>query len=123
MIKFHHKIHRYGSFFCEILCCDCFFDEVYFLLRKKEDDGEKFEEKFENNNGCFISFFDETIVVICANVLKFVRDQKQEKLFKNICITDVVLCDNEKIILCSICTIDLFKKLDILHSFTSKWFK
>ena len=69
MIKFHHKIHRYGSFFCEILCCDCFFDEVYFLLRKKEDDGEKFEEKFENNNGCFISFFDETIVVICANVL------------------------------------------------------
>ena len=36
MIKFHHKIHRYGSFFCEILCCDCFFDEVYFLLRKKK---------------------------------------------------------------------------------------
>ena len=47
MIEIHHEMIRYGDHFNEILCCDCFYDEVYFLLRQKVND-EIFEERFEN---------------------------------------------------------------------------
>ena len=110
MIEFHYKIHRFGNNFHEILCCDCFFDEVYFLLRKKEDDGEIFEEEFENYDECFITFYDKTIVVVCADIIQFVHT----------CVRDVIWCQKNKIILCSICTVEIFKKLNILHLFKLK---
>ena len=120
MIEFHYKIHHFGNNFHEILCCDCFFDEVYFLLRKKEDNGEIFEEEFENYDECFITFYDRTIVVVCADIIQFVRDEKHQKLFKDICVRDVIWCQKNKIILCSICTVEIFKKLNILHLFKLK---
>ena len=119
MIKIHHKIIRYGDSFNEILCCDCFYDEVYFLLRQKVND-EIFEEKFEKHDDCFITFFDGIIIVICGDILKFVRDEKHHKLFKDTCIRDVIWCKKNKIILCSICTAEVFKKIDILHMFKLK---
>ena len=33
MIEILHEMRRYGDCFDEVLCCDCFYDEVYFLLR------------------------------------------------------------------------------------------
>ena len=120
MIEFHHKIHRFGNNFNEILCCDCHFDEVYFLLRKKEDDSEIFEEEFEKYDECLITFYNGTIIVICSDILRFIRDENNEKLFKYLCLTEVIWCQKDKIILCSICTVEVFRKLDILHSFKFK---
>ena len=120
MIEFCQRIHRYGRNFHEVLCCDCFFDKVYFLLRKKEDDGEIFQEEFEKYDDCFIYFFDGTIIVICSQIIKFIRDEKNEQLFMKICTTEVVFCSSNKIVLCSICIFDIFKKLDILHRFKLK---
>ena len=76
MIEIHHKMIRYGDHFNEILCCDCFYDEVYFLLRQKVND-EIFEERFEKYN-CFITFFDGIVIVVCGDILKFIRDSKYE---------------------------------------------
>ena len=76
MIEIHHEMIRYGDHFNEILCCDCFYDEVYFLLRQKVND-EIFEERFEKHN-CFITFFDGIVIVVCGDILKFIRDSKYE---------------------------------------------
>ena len=40
---------------------------------------------------------------------------------KKTCINDVIWCLKNRIILCSICTIELFRKLDVLHKFKLKW--
>ena len=113
MIEIHHEMIRYGDHFNEILCCDCFYDEVYFLLRQKVND-EIFEERFEKYDNCFITFFDGIVIVVCGDILKFIRDSKYE-LSKNTCIKDVVWCLKNKIILCSIYTVELFRRIDILH--------
>ena len=76
MIEIHHEMIRYGDHFNEILCCNCFYDEVYFLLRQKVND-EIFEERFEKYN-CFITFFDGIVIVVCGDILKFIRDSKYE---------------------------------------------
>ena len=119
MIEIHHEIIRFGHRFNEILCCDCFYDEVYFLLRQKVD-YYYFEENFEKYDNCFINFFDETIVVVCGDVLNFIRESKY-KLTKKYCIEDVIWCLKIKIVLCSVCIIELFRKINILHLFKLKW--
>ena len=45
MIEILHEMRQHGDCFEEVLCCDCFYDEVYFLLRQKVDD-RIFEERF-----------------------------------------------------------------------------
>ena len=36
MIEIHHEMVRYFVHVREIFCCDCYFDEIYYLLRKKK---------------------------------------------------------------------------------------
>ena len=84
-----------------------------------DKNNEIFEEKLEKHD-CFITFFDGIIIVICCDILKFVCDEKHHKLFKDTCIRDVIWCKKKKIILCSICTTEVFKKIDILHMFKLK---
>ena len=67
---------RFDNQVDEVLCCSCYYDEVYFLLRQKVND-EIFEEKFERYDDCFMTFFDGIIIVVCIDILKFVRDKKQ----------------------------------------------
>ena len=100
----------YGDNVKEILCCDCFYDEVYYLLRQKVD-YQKFEEIIEKDY--FISVFDGTVIVGCNNILEFIRSKR--------CVSNVIWCLKNRIILCSICTIEIFRKVDILHKFELKW--
>ena len=37
MIEISHELIHFGDPFNELFCCDCFCDEVYFLLRQKKD--------------------------------------------------------------------------------------
>ena len=117
MIEIYHRMRCYGNDVKEILCCDCFYDEVYYLLRQKVD-YQKFEEKIEKDP--FINFFDGTVIAVCINILEFLRS-KRYNLSKKTCISDVIWCLKNRIILCSICTIELFRKLDVLHKFELKW--
>ena len=117
MVEIYHQMKCYGNNVQEILCCSCFYDEVYYLLRQKVD-YRNFEEKIEKHQ--FISFFDGTILVVCNNILEFLCTKRYE-LSKKTCIGDVIWCVKNRIILCSICTIEIFRKLDILHKFELKW--
>ena len=88
MIEICHRMRCYGNDVKEILCCDCFYDEVYYLLRQKVD-YQKFEEKIEKN--IFINFFDGMVIAVCINILEFLRS-KRYNLSKKTCISDVIWC-------------------------------
>ena len=117
MIEIYHQMSCYSDNVKEILCCDCFYDEVYYLLRQQVN-YQKFQEKIEKD--LFINFFDGTVIAVCNNILEFVRSKRYE-LSKKTCISDVIWCLKSRIILCSICTIELFRKLEVLHKFELKW--
>ena len=117
MIEIDHQMKFYGENVKEILCCDCFYDEVYYLLGQKVN-YQKFEEIIEKDP--FINFFDGTVIAVCINILEFLRS-KRYNLSKKTCISDVIWCLKNRIILCSICTIEIFRKVDILHKFELKW--
>ena len=36
MIEIYHEMVRYFVHINEIFCCDCYFDEIYYLSRKKK---------------------------------------------------------------------------------------
>ena len=77
----------------------------------------KFEENIEKDP--FINFFDGTVTAVCNNILEFLRSKRYE-LSKKTCISDVIWCLKSRIILCSICTFELSRKLDVLHKFELK---
>ena len=118
MIEILHEMRRYGDCFAEVLCCDCFYDEVYFLLRQKVND-RIFEERFQKYDDCFITLFDGVIIVVCADIISFLRDNKHE-LSRKKCIKDVIWCLKNRIGFCSICTVELFKRINMLHLFKLK---
>ena len=75
MIEIFHQMRCYGQNVKEILCCDCFYDEVNYLLRQKVD-YQKFEEQIEKDT--FINFFDGTVIGVCNNILEFLRSKRCE---------------------------------------------
>ena len=80
MIEIYHQMRCYGDNVKEILCCDCFYDEVYYLLRQKVD-YQKFEEIIEKDY--FISIFDGMVIVVCNNILEFIRSKRYDLSKKN----------------------------------------
>ena len=67
-----------------------------------------------------IDFFDGTLILTCIDLLKFIRQKKGIKLFKDICNSDIISCKKDKIRICSICCIDVFRRLDVLHRYFLK---
>ena len=108
---------RYGVHFNDIITCDCFFDEVYFLLRQKVN-YDTFEKKFAGEN-CYLDTLYGTIMIICYDLLYYVS--QKHNLGGNNCITEIVCFKPNRIELCSLCAIDVFRKIDILHIFKLKW--
>ena len=91
----------------ETLCCDCYFDEVYFCLRNKYS-----IKKFNEKENCFYYRSFESIIIICYDI--FIFQKKKLKLINSNCILDRHIND---IPLCSICLIESFKKINCLHKF------
>ena len=105
---------NFGDPFNELFCCDCFYDEVYFLLRQKKD-YEIFEERFSKVRNCYFDYGFATIIIVCHDILKYLK--KKYKLSKTGCTESILTKD---IHLCSLCTIDLINKIDILHDLRLK---
>ena len=118
MIEIWHEMIRYDVHFNEILCCDCFYDEIYFLLRQKVN-YEIFEERFLKVENCYFDLIYGTVMVICHDFLKF--SSGKYKFSNKNCVTDIIPTKPDRTVLCSICTIDVFRKADILHIFKLKW--
>ena len=87
MIKFNHLMYYYSCLIEEIFCCDCIFDQVFFLIEKEEEDFvEIIEEKLKKNtnkeeDGFMVNFFDGALILICIEVLNFIRQKKWNKIF------------------------------------------
>ena len=91
----------------EILCCNCYFDEVCFCLRNKYS-----IEKFNEKENCFYDTTFDSIIIICYDI--FIFPKKKLKLRNSCCIVDRHI---NEIPLCSICMIECFKKFNCLHKF------
>ena len=122
MIEFDCWLFYYDMLIRRIFCCDCFFDQIHFLIREKDKNFvEISENKIRKNKDDFLLYFiSGTLVISCSYVLKFIRENKDLQLFKDLCVTDFIWCEDEKIALCSACAIDIFRKTDILHCFKLK---
>ena len=118
MIKISHEMIRYSVHFKDILCCDCFYDEICFLLRQKVN-FEIFEERFLNVENCYFDLVYGSAMVICHDLLLY-SSQKYNLIGKH-CITDFVDTKPLQTELCSICAVDVFRKADILHIFKLEW--
>ena len=115
MIEISHEMIRFDVHFKDIFCCDCFYDEIYFLLRQKRN-YEIFEERFSKIENCYFSFVYASMIIACYNTLKFSKNKYNLSSTK--CIETILTKD---ISLCSICTIDLFREINVLNEFRLKW--
>ena len=119
MIKISHKMARYSLPFKDILCCDCFYNEIYFLLRQKIN-FEIFRERFSHVGNCYFNIYG-SILVICHDLLIHIS-QKYNLVGNKHCITDLIdTGSNQTIELCTICSVDVFRKAEILHIFKLEW--
>ena len=118
MIEISHEMVRYQVHFKDILCCGCFYDEIYFLLRQKVN-FEKFEERFLDVENCYFNLIYGTAMVICHDLLLF-ASQKYKLIGKH-CIGETVATKPVTTCLCSICAVDVFRRTNILHIFKLRW--
>ena len=81
MIEIWHEMIRYDVHFNEILCCDGFYNEIYFLLRQKVN-YEIFEERFLKVENSYFDLIYGSIMIICYDLLK-ISSQKYKLSGKN----------------------------------------
>ena len=113
MIGIFHEMIRYAVHVKEIFCCDCYFDEIYFFSRQKT---EFFEKKFSEEQDCYFDTVFASLILACYDFLRF--SKKKYSLSQSMCIETIL---SEDIHLCSICTIDLFKRVDEIIKFELRW--
>ena len=78
-----------GIHFKDVFCCDCFFDETYFLLRQKSS-YEIFEERFNFEN-CYFEYGFSTIIIVCYDILSLYK--KNYELSGTSCIQTILTKD------------------------------
>ena len=119
MTEILHEMIRYGTHIKDVICCGCFYDEVYFMLRHKTN-YQTFEEKFGKLENCYFHMIYGSFIVVCYDVL-FYTSQKYNLFDRKKCITDLVNTKPIKTEVCSICVVDVFRKNNILYTFNLKW--
>ena len=112
MIEIFHEMIRYFVHVREIFCCDCYFDDIYYLLRKKKKNYIYFEKNFSEKQNCYFDTVFASLIIVCYDFLRI--SKKIYSLSKSMCIETIL---SEDIHFCSICTIDLFKRVDEIIKF------
>ena len=95
MIEIFHEMIRYEVHTNEIFCCDCYFDEIYFFLRK-EKNYEFFEKNFSEEHNCYFDSVFASLIIVCYDFLRFSTTKK--KTFHNQC---VLKQSYQKIFICA----------------------
>ena len=85
------------------------------MLRKKKtmDVSKKF---FSEEQNCYFDTVFASLIIVCYDFLRF--SKKKYSLSKSMCIKTIL---SENIHLCSICTVDLFKRVDEIIKFELEW--
>ena len=80
MIKFQHKLDKDQKHIYGILCCDCYFDLIFYLLRRNVTI-DKIENRFSNLSNCYYSVCFSTVIVSCYKMLKFIITNNMMELY------------------------------------------
>ena len=80
---------RYEVHINEIFCCDCYFDEIYFFLRK-EKNYEFFEKIFSEEHNCYFDSVFASLIIVCYDFLRFSKKKKKKPLSQSMCIETVL---------------------------------
>ena len=119
MIKIWHEMFKYTVHFKDIFCCDCFYDETYFLLRQKVN-FETLQGRFSDVENCYFDWIYGTALIICHDLL-FKTSQEHSLMGRN-CVTDFLTHKSGQVIeLCCVCAVDFYRTNDILHNFKLEW--
>ena len=70
MIKIEHTLMKNQLEIHELICCDCYFDLCFFLLRRKVNFDEM-HNRFNNLSNCFYIVAFNKMMVSCYHFLKF----------------------------------------------------
>ena len=123
MIKIRKKIINYTYLLKKIYCCNCFLDDILYLIEKDDLQDDEFfeinEKKFQTDN--FLTFLlGSEICLCCLDSLKFIRQKsmKNDIFIKKKCVDDFVFCDEERIEICSVCFLDLLRNSNLLTVFS-----
>ena len=98
MIKIEHKLIRDQIHIHEILCCDCYFDLCFYLLRRKSNFDE-IHNTFDNLSNCYYPIACKMMILSCYKMLNFVFDNNRDELYKN-CFKTFLKINNSRLRLC-----------------------
>ena len=98
--------YRNELYIKDVLCCGCFFDELYYILNSEElIEHNAFEKHFIKVKGYFKDLISGVLVIVCNNILTFVlKDEVQ--LMKLSCYYSH-----------GCCTCSIFKNSELLYKF------
>ena len=82
MIKIEHKLIRDQIHIHEILCCDCYFDLCFYLLRRKSNFDEV-HNTFDNLSNCYYVVAYDMMLLSCYKMLNFVFGNKRDEFYIN----------------------------------------
>ena len=114
MIKIEHELIKDQKHIHELLCCDCYFDLCFYLLRRKVIFDEM-NNRFSNLSNCYYSVVFNTMIVSCYKMLRFVISSNKDKLYGRNCF-ETFLKQNSR--LCVLCANDLFFILGRMNEFS-----
>ena len=127
MIEFRKKIKIYSYQIQDILCCSCIFDKLASLLFSLEEEAVHYfdvisflKKELKYN---FLSFtFSSTCLFICKSTIKFILEDKKicSRLMRKSCITDLIEIENESIVLCNVCLLQIIERNNLLPKFKLK---
>ena len=87
-----------------------------FITCCKRKNYEYFEKNFSEEQNCYFDTVFASLIIVCYDFLRF--SKKKNSLSKSMCIKTIL---SEDIHLCSICTVDLFKRVDEIIKFELRW--
>ena len=106
MIKIEHELIRDQIHINEILCCDCYFDLCFYLLRRKSNFDE-IHNTFDNLSNCYSAIACNMMILSCYKMLNFVFDNNRDKFYRN-CFKTFLKINNSRLRLCILCIKDFF---------------
>ena len=114
MIKIEDELIKDQKHIYELLCCDCYFDLCFYLLRRKVIFDEM-NNRFSNLSNCYYSVVFNAMIVSCYKMLRFVISSKKDKLYERNCFETF---PKQNTRLCVLCANDLFFILGRMNEFS-----
>ena len=88
MIKIRHNLIRNQIQIDELICCDCYFDLSFFLLRRKVNFDEM-HNWFNNLSNCYYAVAYNAMIGSCYKFLRFEIHNNKDKFVGRNCFQNI----------------------------------